>query len=445
MMGRKVTVLLVGSGGREHVTAWKFLQSPCLGKLYVAPGNGGITALAWQDPRVEQVDIHEDNELLAFAKEKKVDLTFVGPESPLSRGIVDLFQAEGLQIFGPTQAAARLEWSKAYTKDLMARLGIPIPEYRNFNSPEAAKTYIQSRNYPVVVKADGLAAGKGSLVCNEVTEALAAVDTLMVERKFGAAGDRIVVERRLYGTEASFFCFTDGKVIKPMAWARDYKPAYDGDRGPNTGGMGAYSPNQEIDSGMIDKIMHRIAQPLIEGLAREEGIVYKGILYIGLMLVNEGGEINPYVLEVNVRMGDPEAQVIYPRLETDFVEICKAGIHGKLDSINFVWSDNYSVCVCAVSGPCKGKTGWYKGYPHRYRIGGPILGLDQISDDVLVFHAGTHWDPQNSHFRVNGGRVLGVVALQPSLSAARDRVYQELKKIDFEGIAYRTDIALIRS
>jgi len=437
----KVTVLLIGSGGREHVTAWKFLQSPRLGKLIVAPGNGGITALARQDARVEQVSTREDDHLLALAREKQVDFTYVGPESPLSRGLVDRFQAAGLKIFGPTQAAARLEWSKAYAKDLMARLGIPIPAYQHFDNPESALAYIKSREYPVVVKADGLAAGKGSLVCNDLEDAIAAVDTLMVERRFGAAGDRVVIEKRLYGTEASFFCFTDGQVIQPMAWARDYKPAYDNDLGPNTGGMGAYSPNEAIDPRMVDKIMHRIAKPLIEGLAREEGVVYKGVLYIGLMLVDEGGETNPYVLEINVRMGDPEAQVIYPRLETDFVDICEAGILGELDTIDFAWSRDYCVCVCAVSGPCRGKDGWYKGYPHRYRIGDPISGLDQIDDDVLVFHAGTRWDGQHGCLRVDGGRVLSIVALHPVLATARERVYQALGKINFKGIFYRTDIA----
>ncbi len=441
MTKEKLTILVVGSGGREHVTAWKFLQSPRVAKLYVAPGNAGITALAWQDPRVERVDARENDELLALAKEKQVGLTFVGPESPLSGGIVDQFQAGGLTIFGPTQAAARLEYSKAYAKDLMARLGIPIPEHRNFDDPAEARAYIRSRDYPVVVKADGLAAGKGSLVCDDVADAFDAVDVLMVDRKFGAAGDRVVVEKRLYGTEASFFCFTDGKVIKPMAWARDYKPVFDGDRGPNTGGMGGYSPNQEIDPCMVDRIMHRIARPLIDGLAREEGVIYKGILYIGLMLVEEGGETNPYVLEINIRMGDPEAQVIYPRLKTDFVDICEAVVHGDLDQIDLIWSDDSYVCVCATSGRYRGSKGWYQGYPDRYGIGKPIHGLADMDDGVLVFHAGTRWDPGVGQFRVHGGRVLSVVAGEPTLAAARDRVYQELQKIRFDGIHYRTDIA----
>jgi len=437
-----LTVLLIGSGGREHVTAWKFLQSPHVGKLYVAPGNDGIAAVNGRDPRLERVPVRELEDLLRLAQEKEVDLTFVGPEQPLSSGIVDLFQAHGLAIFGPTQAAARLESSKAYAKDLMAALGIPIPEYRHFDDPDAARAYIRSRDYPVVVKADGLAAGKGSIVCNDTAEALAAVDTLMVERRFGAAGDRVVIERRLYGTEASFFCFTDGQVIKPMAWARDYKPVFDGDRGPNTGGMGCYSPNHEIDPGMVDKIMQRIALPLIEGLARREGVVYRGILYIGLMLVEEQGELNPYVLEINVRMGDPEAQVIYPRLETDFVEICQAGIRGELDGVDFSWSDDHYVCVCATSGRYKGRKGWYPGYPGRYGIGRPIRGLDQVSDAVLVFHAGTRWDPESGCFRVHGGRVLSIVAGDITLAAARERVYREMAKIHFDGIHYRRDIGL---
>lgn len=442
MTGDKVTVLVVGSGGREHVTAWKFLQSPRVAKLYVAPGNAGITAMAWQDPRVEQVAARENDEVLALARERAVDITFVGPESPLSSGIVDQFRAEGLAIFGPTRAAARLEYSKAYAKDLMAKLKVPIPEHRIFDDPDAARAYIERQDDPVVVKADGLAAGKGSLVCDDVTDAFDAVDTLMVERKFGAAGDRIVIEQRLYGTEASFFCFTDGNVIKPLAWARDYKRVFNGDRGPNTGGMGGYSPNAEIDPGMVDKIMNRIARPLIDGLAREEGVVYKGILYIGLMLVEEGGELNPSVLEINIRMGDPEAQVIYPRLQTDFADICDAVIRGELDQLDFVWSNDAYVCVCATSGRYRGSKGWYQGYPDRYGIGKPISGLDKIDDDVLVFHAGTRWDPKAGKFRVHGGRVLSVVAGQPTLAAARDRVYQELQKVSFTGIHYRTDIAM---
>jgi len=433
-------VLIVGSGGREHVTAWKFAQSSQVKRLTVAPGNAGILAMSWNDPRVRLAPLDYGDDLLRFAQDENVDLTFVGPEKPLSAGLVDRFQAAGLRIFGPTQAAAQLESSKAYAKELMHALGVPVPEFRNFVSPEAARTYIRGLDYPVVVKADGLAAGKGSLVCDDTAQALQAVDALMVEKRFGDAGNCVVVEKRLYGREASFFCFTDGHTIRPMAWARDYKQAFDGDEGPNTGGMGGYSPNDEMDPTLVEKIMHRIALPLVHGLAEREGTAYRGILYIGLMLVEEAGELNPYVLEINVRMGDPEAQVIYPRLQTDLAEIAWACTDGDLDNLHFDWSDDHYLCVCATSGRVRGSKGWYKGYPGRYRIGQPISGLEEVDDDVLIFHAGTRWDEEAGCFRVQGGRVLAVVAGRPTLAEARRAAYREIEKIQFNGVRYRTDI-----
>lgn len=433
-------VLVVGSGGREHVTAWKFAQSPQVKRLTIAPGNAGILAMSWNDPRVQLAPLDAIDDLQRFAEEEGVDLTFVGPERPLSAGLVDRFQAAGLRTFGPTRAAARLEWSKAYAKELMSALGIPVPEFHNFLSPEAARAYIRSADYPVVVKADGLAAGKGSLVCDDTAQALQAVDTLMVEKRFGDAGNCVVVEERLYGIEASFFCFTDGHTIRPMAWARDYKAAFDGDEGPNTGGMGSYSPNDELDPALVEKIMHRIALPLVHGLAEREGTEYRGILYIGLMLVEEAGELNPYVLEINVRMGDPEAQVIYPRLQTDLAEIAWACTDSELGSLHLDWSADYFLCACATSGRYRGRKGWYKGYPLRYGIGQPISGLEDVSDDALVFHAGTRWDEGGGCFRVQGGRVLAVVAGRPTLDEARSAAYRELAKIDFKGIRYRGDI-----
>ncbi len=435
-------VLVVGSGGREHVTVWKFAQSPQVKRLTVAPGNAGILAMSWNDPRVQLAPLDAVDDLQRFAEEEGVDLTFVGPERPLSAGLVDRFQAAGRRIFGPTRAAARLEWSKAYAKELMSALGIPVPEFRNFLSPEAARSYIRSVDYPVVVKADGLAAGKGSLVCDDTAQALQAVDTLMVERRFGDAGNCVVVEKRLYGTEASFFCFTDGHTIRPMTWARDYKAALDGDEGPNTGGMGGYSPNDEMDPALVEKIMRRIALPLVHGLTEREGTVYRGILYIGLMLVEEAGALNPYVLEINVRMGDPEAQVIYPRLQTDLAEIAWTCTDGNLADLEFSWSDDYYLCVCATSGRYRGSKGWYKGYPWRYGIGQPISGLEDVSDDVLVFHAGTRWDEEANCFRVQGGRVLAVVAGRPTLEQARRAAYREAEMIQFKGVRYRRDIGL---
>lgn len=436
-------VLVVGSGGREHVTVWKFLQSSKVEQLFIADGNDGIGHLAEAEPRLERIPVKDNESLLALVKEKEVDLTFVGPERPLSEGIVDLFAAHGLAIVGPSKEASRLESSKAYAKDVMANLGIPVATYRNFDNPEEAKAYVKTVGYPVVVKADGLAAGKGSIVCSDEEEALQAVDTCMVERKFGESGDVVVVEKRLYGRELSFFCFTDGTTIKPMAWARDYKPIFDNDEGLNTGGMGGYSPNDEVDSGLVHKIMDQVALPLVHGFKEQYGIVYKGILYIGLMLVEDGDGYQPYVLEINVRMGDPEAQVIYPRLLTDFADISTAIVNEELEGLEYEWSDDYYICACATSGRTKGKKGWYPGYPRRYAIKKPIEGLDKLSPDTLVFHSGTCWDEERGQFLTDGGRVLSVVIGDPSLEKARQRLYQEMEKIHFEGIHYRKDFGLV--
>lgn len=437
-------VLVIGSGGREHVTVWKFLQSPQVKRLYIADGNDGIGHLAEAEPRLERCPVKQSEELLALAKEKSVDLTFVGPERPLSEGIVDLFTAHGLAIVGPSKEASRLESSKAYAKDVMTSLGIPVPTYHHFDNPKDAKSYIKQCGYPVVVKADGLAAGKGSIVTSTEEEAYQAVNTCMVEKKFGESGEVIVIERRLYGQELSFFCFTDGTAIKPMSWARDYKPVNDDDEGLNTGGMGGYSPNDEVDPGLVDKIMNKIALPLVHGCREKYSVVYKGILYIGLMLVEEDGQLEPYVLEINVRMGDPEAQVIYPRLLTDFVDVSRAIVDEELEGLEYEWSDDYYICVCATSGRTKGKKGWYQGYPRRYAIKKPIDGLDKVSSDTLVFHSGTCWDEELGQFLTDGGRVLSVVVGDPDLEKARQRVYQEMEKLSFEGIHYRRDIGLKR-
>jgi phosphoribosylamine--glycine ligase len=264
----------------------------------------------------------------------------------------------------------------------------------------------------------------------------------MVERKFGDSGDVVVVEKRLYGRELSFFCFTDGMTIKPMAWARDYKPVFDNDEGLNTGGMGGYSPNDEVDPGLVNNIMDQIALPLVHGLKEHYGIVYRGILYIGLMLVEEGDGYQPYVLEINVRMGDPEAQVIYPRLMTDFVDISMAIVKEELEGLEYDWNEDYYICACATSGRTKGKKGWYAGYPRRYAIKKQIEGLDGLSPETLVFHSGTCWDEEQGRFLTDGGRVLSVVVGDPNLEKARQRLYQEMEKIQFEGIHYRRDIGL---
>lgn len=447
-MTKKINVLIVGTGGREHATVNSFLKSEQLNKLYIAPGNDGMFCGNQKiDSRLERLELRLDStsdiiNLVAVVKKLKIDLVFVGPEKPLSLGIVDIFEKEGLLIVGPSKKAAQLESSKAKAKDIMASLNIPIPEYAHFNNPKKAEEYIRSRNYPVVVKADGLAAGKGSLVTNNYKEAIAALDTIMIQKKFGDAGNQVVIEKRLDGDEFSFFAFCDGETIIPMICARDYKPAFDGDLGPNTGGMGGYSPHRVGEKKLMDKIMTRIAQPLIDGCQKRYGFKYKGILYIGGTFLQEGKEINPYVFEINVRMGDPEAQVIYPRLKTDMIKICLAIVNCKLSDLKKLdWDLNYYVGICAVSGPSRGRKGNYKGYPNRYAVSKDITGLDKVSG-VLVFHSGTMWDKTKNCFFTDGGRVLTIVANDPILEKARKKAYAEIEKIKFDGIYYRKDIGL---
>ena len=426
-------VLVIGSGGRDHSIAWKFSQSPRVKKLYVAHGNAGISEVA------ECVNAQSVEEMVAFAAQERIDLTFVGPESPLSAGIVDRFQEQGLPIVGPTQAASRLESSKSYAKVIMRDLGIPVAEFAVFDNPARACDYVRSVGYPVVVKADGLAAGKGSLVCDDAAQAEDAVHQLMVTRIFGDSGRVVEIERRLYGRELSFFSFTDGKSVLPMVAAQDYKHARDGNQGKNTGGMGAYSPHPWLTEDMSRSIMERVVLPLIHGFREKTGIVYKGILYVGLMLVEEEGGITPYVLEINIRLGDPEAQVILPRLETDLVEISEAIIQERLQEVQPQWSPDYRLCLIGVSGRTKGKKGWYRGYPERYKIGVPIDGVAQIDSSCLVFHSGTAFG-ENGQLITTGGRVLCIVSSGRTLAAARELAYREMKKVTFEGIYYRSDI-----
>ncbi len=443
-------MLMVGSGGREHATVNSFLRSGLLNKLYIAPGNDGMFYGGQKiDPRLERIEIRVENDsdivnLVEVAKKLKIDLVFVGPEKPLSLGIVDIFEKEGIPIVGPSKEAAQLESSKAKAKDILASLNIPIPEYAHFDNPKKAEEYIRSLNYPVVVKADGLAAGKGSLVTNNYTEAMAALDIIMIQKKFGDAGNQVVIEKRLDGEEFSFFAFCDGETIMPMICARDYKPAFDDDLGPNTGGMGGYSPYRLGKEELTKSIMTKIAIPLIDGCKKRYGFKYKGILYIGGTFLQEGKEINPYVFEINVRMGDPEAQVIYPRLKTDMIKICMAIVKGKLAELGKLdWNSNYYVGVCAVSGPSRGKKGNYKGYPNRYAVGKEIIGLDNISDS-LVFHSGTRWDLSKKCFVTDGGRVLTIVSEDSTLGGARKKAYSEIEKIKFDGIYYRKDIGLLK-
>lgn len=428
-------VLVIGSGGRDHAIAWKFAESDRVKQVFVAHGNAGIEQTA------TCVGAKTIEEMADFAAKEAIDLTFVGPEKPLSAGIVDLFRSRGLPIIGPNQRASRLESSKCDTKVLLRELGIPIPDFAVHSDPASARNYVRAVGYPVVVKADGLAAGKGSLVCGDVQDAEQAIREIMEEKMFGDAGDRVDIERRLYGRELSFFCFTDGYTIVPMVAAQDYKRALDNDAGKNTGGMGSYSPHPWLDDKLVEVIMSRVAEPLILGLREKHGILYQGILYLGLMLVEEGTQITPYVLEINIRLGDPEAQVILPRLKTDLVDVCEAILLGRLQELQLEWDPRCQFCLIATSGRTKGKKGWYKGYPDRYKIGVPIEGLDQVSKECLIFHSGTGWNEQGQ-LVTTGGRVLCIVSNGQTLAEARQIAYREMRKVSFEGIFYRSDIGI---
>ncbi len=428
-------ILVVGTGGRDHAIAWKFKSSPRVSRVYVAHGNAGIARTA------ECVNLRTIEEMADFAQKERIDLTFVGPEKPLSAGISDLFESRGLPIIGPDQKASRLESSKCDAKTMMRELWIPVPEFENFSEPQKARDYIRSVGYPVVVKADGLAAGKGSLVCESVKDAEDAVSHIMEARAFGDAGQRVVVEKRLYGRELSFFCFTDGYSIVPMVAAQDYKRAKENDEGKNTGGMGSYSPHPWLNDALVKTIMSKVAEPLINGVREKYSIVYRGVLYLGLMLVEKDDEVTPYVLEINIRLGDPEAQVILPRLRTDLVDISEAILAGDLKRIKPEWDPDYRLCLIATSGMTKGKKGWYKGYPDRYKIGLPIEGVDRVDENCLVFHSGTEVD-SSGRLITTGGRVLCIVSSGGTLGEAREKALSEMEKVNFEGIYYRKDIGL---
>lgn len=415
-------VLVIGSGGREHALAWKLSHSRRVEKIYCMPGNAGISEIA------ECIDVHDDLEaLLDFVKYEWIDLTIVGPEAPLSRGIVDLFEKEGRRIIGPNKDASRLETSKVFAKDFMRRYGIPTAEYRVFTSYLHAEDYVRIKGAPIVVKADGLAAGKGVFVAKTIDEAMEALRLIMKERVFGDAGERVVIEDYLDGEEASFMAFCDGKTIIPMVSSQDHKRVFDNDEGPNTGGMGAYSPAPVITEEIEKTVMNRIMLPTMRGL-RSEGIKYKGILYAGLMIKNG----LPYVLEFNCRFGDPETQPVLSRLKTDLVDISFAIIEERLSDLDIQWRPEASVCVVLAS----------KGYPGKYEKGKVIEGLERLKgiDDLYVFHAGTSFN--NSNIVTSGGRVLGVTALGKDILEARDKVYSAIEKVHFDGMHYRKDIAL---
>jgi phosphoribosylamine--glycine ligase len=415
-------VLVVGSGGREHALIWKLSQSPEVTRLYCAPGNGGIGELA------ELVEIGaEDSEALAeFAEHRDIDLTVVGPEMTLAKGIADLFEKRGLRIFGPTKAASRLESSKAFAKQLMKKHQIPTAQFAVFDDPQAARAYVRQVGVPVVVKADGLCGGKGTIVANTLSEALGAVDLLMEDRIFKQAGERIVVEERLAGEEVSIIVVTDGATALPLAPSQDHKRLLDGDRGPNTGGMGAYAPAPIVDQATAAQVMEQIILPTIRAMS-SEGLAFKGVLYAGLMLTSDG----PKVLEFNVRFGDPELQAILPLLKSDLVPLLDDAVEGRLSVTSCEWEPASCVSVVLASS----------GYPGEFQIGKEIAGLETVKGqrDLWVFHAGTKRD--RSRFVSWGGRVLNVVARGPDLETAVKRAYDAVGAISFDGMIVRKDIA----
>ena len=414
-------ILIVGSGGREHAIAWKVSQSPKAEKIYCAPGNAGIEEYAECVP----IGAIEFEKLAAFAKEKELDLTVVGMDDPLVGGIVDVFEKEGLRVFGPRKNAAVLEGSKAFSKDLMKKYGIPTAVYENFDDPDKALAYLETAEFPIVLKADGLALGKGVLICNTLEEAKDGVREIMLDKHFGAAGNRMVIEEFMTGREVSVLSFVDGKTIKCMTSAQDHKRALDGDQGLNTGGMGTFSPSPFYTPEIDEFCQKHIYQPTVDAMAAE-GRPFKGVIFFGLMLTEKG----PKVLEYNARFGDPEAQVVLPRMKNDIVDVFEACIDGTLDQIDLQFEDNAAVCVVLASG----------GYPVSYEKGFPIEGLENLKgrDGVYVFHAGTR--KENGRFVTNGGRVLGVTATGPDLKAARANAYEAVKQVTFEKAYCRSDI-----
>jgi phosphoribosylamine---glycine ligase len=419
-----MNILVIGNGGREHALAWKIAQSPRADRVFVAPGNAGTAADA------ENVAIAADDfaALIRFVRQNDVGLTVVGPEAPLVAGIVDAFDAEGLKVFGPSQAAAELEGSKVFCKDLLRSADVASADYHTFDNPDEAINHLQQReDVPVVVKADGLAAGKGVIVCDTRTEAVAAVEKIAREKAFGAAGDRLVIEERLHGQEASVLAVTDGRTIVTMPPAQDHKPAYDGDTGPNTGGMGAYCPAPLVDEKMLGWIEAHVLVPTVHTMKRTRR-PFKGILYAGLIITHQG----PKVLEYNVRFGDPECQPLLMRLRTDLVDVLEAAADGRLDEVGGLdWDPRPAVCVVMAS----------EGYPGSYTTGHPIRGLDEAAKltDVKVFHAGTK--EQDGQVVAAGGRVLNVTALGPTIAEAKLNAYTAVKRIRWNGAWCRKDIS----
>jgi len=417
-----MNILVVGSGGREHALVWKIHQSPKVKKIYCAPGNGGIGRMAELVP----IGAEEIGKLAGFAEKKKIDLTVVGPELPLTLGISDLFEKRGLKIFGPNREAARLEGSKAFAKEILQENRIPTASFGTFSDANSAKRYLAEHKPPCVVKADGLAAGKGVILCVDRKEAEAAVDDILVRRLFGQAGEKLVIEEFLEGEEASFMALTDGEHILPLASSQDHKRVFDGDQGPNTGGMGAYSPAPVVTPEVHQRILDEILKPLLTGL-KVRGVHYKGVIYVGLMITEAG----PKVLEFNARFGDPECQPIVMRLKSDMVPLLEATIEGKLDGVSVEWYQDAAVCVVLCAG----------GYPGSYEKGKEIRGLEKLRDwrHGFVFHAGTV--AKERGVVTSGGRVLGVTARGSDIREAVREAYRAAGEIQWEGMHYRKDIA----
>ncbi len=418
-----MNVLVVGNGAREHTLAWKISQSPKLDNLYAAPGNAGTATIAHNLP----IPASDVPGLVRAAKENSIDLVMVGPEAPLTLGLVDALDQAGIASFGPQMGAARIEGSKVFAKELMFKHGIPCAQSATFTSFEKARDYVNKQPLPLVIKADGLAAGKGVIVAGSHEQAIQALDDMMQQKAFGDAGNQVLVEECLMGREASLLVFTDGETAVPMVPACDYKRALDGDRGLNTGGMGSYAPSEFFTTQLQDTVMKTVMEPAIEAMARE-GHPFKGVLYAGLMITDQG----PKVLEFNARFGDPETQVIMPLLQTDLLEIMQAVIDKRLAKTVVEWSSEKCVGVVLAS----------EGYPESYKKGFPIRGLDRVADDVLVFHAGTDKN-KAGEITNSGGRVLTVASKGTTYSAAREKVYENISRITFEGCWYRKDIGMI--
>lgn len=419
-------ILVVGGGAREHTLVWKLAQSPAVKEIFAAPGNAGTAQIA-HNLNIKPTDIES---LAKASQENGIDLVVVGPEAPLTEGIVDHFQSAGIPVFGPTKLAAEIESSKVFAKELMQKYGIPCARGISFTEYHKAREYIKQQKPPLVVKADGLAAGKGVTVADSIPQALDALYNIMEAKAFGASGDRVIVEERLVGKEMSSFAFSDGKNVIPLVSACDYKPAFDGDQGPNTGGMGSFSPPYFATPELYHKVTETILKPAVAAMA-QEGRPYKGVLYGGLMATKEG----PKVLEFNARFGDPETQVMLPLLETDLVDIMLAVINGSLNQIEVTWKRDACVGVVMASG----------GYPGSYQTGFPISGLNNLDKDILVFQAGTKLDSDSGKVLTNGGRVLTVAATGKTLPEARERVYNNITRINFEGYHYRKDIGLVKA